>query len=408
MPNINGKSALHFSSRTEFGHEADALTSAAAAMRAEGRDLLDLTESNPTRCGLGMKPQHLLPPLASEANLLYRAEPFGPVAARQAICDGYYKPLGAVISADRMVLTASTSEAYSFLFRLFCEPGDAVLVPQPSYPLFDLLARLCDVELRPYPLRWHGRWEMDLAVLEAAITSRTRAVVVVHPNNPTGHFLSAEERAELEELAARRGLPLLVDEVFLNYAVEGRLPVVSFASMPQPRALTFVMSGLSKVLALPQMKLAWTLVIGPDAEVREALHRLEFIADTWLSVAAPAANAAAAWIVHGPALQEAIRQRVRANLAALDRMLARQSLATRLPVEAGWSVLLRMPAIEADGEFALRLLSETGVLVYPGSFFGMPARGWLVVSLLPAAEVFEKACQRLLDLVARGGDEAER
>ena len=376
---------MHFSSRTDFGSEADPLTDAVAARRRGGLPVLDLTESNPTRCGLGPAASLVLPALADPASLTYRAEPFGPMATREAIAREYYAPRQVLAPPEQMVLTASTSEAYSFLFRLFCEPGDELLVPQPSYPLFDLLARLCDVEMKSYPLRFYGRWEMDLHALEAAITPRTRAIVVVHPNNPTGHYVGSEERSALDRIAARHSLPLLVDEVFLDYRIgecADSMRVRSFAAEPRPEALTFVMSGLSKVLALPQMKLAWTLVLGPEPLRAAALHRLEFIADTYLSVAAPAANAAAAWLPQATAVHVQIGSRVDANLAALDQELTRYPLVSRLAVEGGWSVLLRLPAIEPDGEFALRLLQERGVLVHPGSFFGLPARGWVVLSLL--------------------------
>ncbi|WP_419806807.1 pyridoxal phosphate-dependent aminotransferase [Terriglobus sp.] len=389
---------MHFSTRTNFGSEADPLTEALALRRRAGLPVLDLTESNPTRCGLGLDRELLLPPLSGDANCTYRAEPFGPSAAREAIVSAYYGERGVTVAPEQMVLTASTSEAYSFLFRLFCEPGDHVMVPQPSYPLFDLLARFCDVETRLYPLRFHHRWQTDLHALEAAITPRTRAIVVVHPNNPTGHFAAAEERQELDRLAARHGLPLLVDEVFLDYPVEtgsGAPSARSFAAMPHREALTFVMSGLSKVLALPQMKLAWTLVLGLGAQQREALHRLEYVADTYLSVAVPGANAAASWLRHAGQLHAQVLARVRTNLAVLDRELAQWPLASRLPVEGGWSVLLRLPALEPDGEFALRLLQERGVLVHPGSFFGLPGRGWVVVSLLLPEGDLQRGLQAL-------------
>ena len=395
---------MHFSNRTDFGAEADPLTEAVSARRRAGLTVLDLSESNPTRCGLGLDAAVLLPPLAGAANGFYPAEPFGPVAARQAIAANYYGERGVQVSPEQIVLTASTSEAYSFLFRLFCEPGDHVLVPQPSYPLFDLLARLCDVDTIAYPLRFHDRWQTDLHALEAAITPRTRAIVAVHPNNPTGHFAGVKERKSLDRLAARHGLPLLVDEVFLDYPVEagpGSPPVQSFAASLQAEALTFVMSGLSKVMALPQMKLAWTLVLGPEPLRREALHRLEYIADTYLSVSAPAANAAAAWLKQARLLHMQVLARLRANLVTLDRELEAHLMVSRLPVEGGWSVLLRLPALEPDVDFVQRLLEETGVLVHPGSFFGLPGRGWVVVSLLVAEAQFQQGVRTLLQ-AARG------
>ena len=399
--------AMHFSSRTHFGAEADPLTEALAVRRRDGLSVLDLTESNPTRCGIGMLPADLLDPLSSAANLVYRAEPFGPFETRQAIANKYYAARNVEVSPDQIVLTASTSEAYSFLFRLFCEPGDHVLVPQPSYPLFDLLARLSDVETVPYPLRFHEFWQTDLHALEAAITSRTRAIVVVHPNNPTGHFADADERKALDNIAARHGLPLLVDEVFLDYVAENRVRTAaskSFAAEPNIEALTFVMSGLSKVLALPQMKLAWTLVLGPESLRRDALHRLEYIADTFLSVAAPAAHAAGAWLHLAAPLHAEVQARVRMNLATLDQKIAAASVLSRLSVEGGWSVLLRLPALGSDTDFALCLLQQTGVMVHPGSFFGLPQRGWVVLSLLLEPAAFELGICKLIHFAEQAAE----
>lgn len=395
--------SMHFSSRTEFGSEADPLTEAVAARRRLGLPVFDLSESNPTRCGLQLPADAVLSPLASPANLHYAAEPLGPLAARATIAEQYYGARGIQVAPAELLLTASTSEAYSFLFRLFCEPGDHVLVPQPSYPLFDLLARLGDVETRTYPLRFHERWEIDMAALEASITERTRAIVVVHPNNPTGHYAARAERLALDRIAAGHGLPLLVDEVFLDYPVEASAekPIASFAADRSAMALTLVMSGLSKVLALPQMKLAWTLIRGPEELRREALHRLEFVADTFLSVASPAAHALPCWLEHTTQLQDAVRQRVAQNLAYLDQELATQTLASRLPVEGGWSVLLRVPAVEDDNALALQLLDATGVLAYPGSFFGLPRRAWFVLSLLPKPEGFASAVQALLGFIQK-------
>lgn len=390
---------MHFSHRTHFDVEADPLTVAVAVRRRAGLPIHDLTESNPTRCGLGLSQDILLPPLAGRSNLIYRAEPFGPLEARQAIADTYYLPRGVRVDPQQIVLTASTSEAYSFLFRLFCEPGDQVLVPQPSYPLFDLLAQMSDVQTATYPLRFQDFWHTDLLGLETAITPRTRAIVAVHPNNPTGHFSNAEERQSLAGIAARHQLPLLVDEVFLDYPLQDsalRTLPESFAAEPELPSLTFVMSGLSKVLALPQMKLAWTLVLGPEPLRNEALRRLEFVADTYLSVASPAANAVPEWLQVSGALHAVVQERIRCNLAILDREIAAATMVARLPVEGGWSVLLRIPALEADTDFAMHLLHATGVVVHPGSFFGLGRRGFLVLSLLLEPTEFERAVQSLI------------
>ena len=391
---------MQFSKRSYFGAEEDPLTAASTARRAAGLPILDMTESNPTRCGLGLGSPLLLPPLLNAANAVYYAEPFGPVTARRAIAREYYGSRGVAVATTDLMLTASTSEAYSHLFRLLCEAGDEVLVPQPSYQLFDMLAQLHDVQLREYPLRFHDRWQIDLQALEASITPKTRAIVVVHPNNPTGHFCTAAEREGIDRVAARHGLAVLVDEVFADYRVESNQDVDSFAAQPHPEALTFVMSGLSKVLALPQMKLAWTLTLGP-AELRaEAQQRLEFIADAFLSVGAPVSNALSSWLEHAGKVQRQVLTRLQINLEALDRELRKQHLVSRLPVEAGWSVLLRVPAVEPGADFAIRLLEERGVLVHPGSFFGMPDRGWVVLSLLASETEFLRGTQLLLEGIA--------
>jgi aspartate/methionine/tyrosine aminotransferase len=288
------------------------------------------------------------------------------------------------VSIEDLVLTTSTSESYSFLFRLLCDAGDEVLVAQPSYPLFDFLADLDDVRLRPYPLFYDHGWWIDFSELERAITPRTRAILVVHPNNPTGHWTGAGERERLEALCERHGLALIVDEVFLDYPLrEVTPPLRSFACGEHP-ALTFVLSGLSKIAGLPQMKASWIVATGPGRE--QALQRLEVIADTFLSMNAPVQCALPVWLEERAAIQGQIRERMAANLGVLDNELARLSEVHRLEVEGGWYAVLRIPAVESDERTVLALL-EQGVWVHPGYFFGMAESGWLVVSLLaPEAE----------------------
>lgn len=390
-----------WASRTEFGDEPNALSAAIATRRAHGLPLLDLTVSNPTRCGFSYDTDLILGAFASAEALSYQADPLGMFVARAAIASAYYEARGIAVDPRRMVLTGSTSEAYGYLLRLLCDAGDEILVPQPSYPLFDLLARLHDVRLVSYRLLRHDGWRIDLRALRAAIGPRTRALVLVTPNNPTGHVVDAAERAQVEALAAEFGLALLVDEVFLDFPVEAVRPLASFAAEIAP-VLTFVMSGLSKVAALPQMKLAWTVVRGPEDIVVEAMHRLEFIADTFLSPNAPVQHAVGDWLYGAPAMQRQLQERTRMNLRILDQLLLVQPMCGRLPVQAGWCVLLRLPATEADEAFALRLLNDEGVIVHPGSLYGLPGRGWIVVSLLVDTATFELGMERCLQLV---GDE---
>ncbi len=285
-----------------------------------------------------------------------------------------------LVDPEHIFLTTSTSEAYSYLFRLLCDPGDEVLIAQPSYPLFDFLADLDDVRLVPYPLFYDYGWHLDPAALRERVTPRTRAIVVVHPNNPTGHYTKAAERAVLEEICAEFGLALIVDEVFLDYPQEGAAEP-SFGAGAHP-ALTFVLSGLSKVAGLPQMKASWIGCFGPEPIVAEALGRLEVVADTFLSMNAPVQGAIPAWLVGRDAIQEQIRLRTRENLKALDFVFPAGGQAGRLVAEAGWYAVLRIPAGVRDEETVFQLLEHHGVAVHSGDFFGFGGSGWLVLSLL--------------------------
>ncbi len=367
-----------FSARTGWDREEPAL---ARAVRLYQGPLLDLTASNPTRCGLGFAPDELLAPLRAQAVAQYDPQPFGSRPAREAVAAYCRAP----VDPAHICLTASTSEAYSYLFRLLCDPGDELLIASPSYPLFEHLGALDDVRLAPYPLFYDHGWQIEPGAVEARVGPRTRAVVLVHPNNPTGHFVSDAERAGLEELCVRHGLALIVDEVFLDYPWDGG-PRRSFTEGPHP-ALTFILSGLSKVCALPQMKLGWCAVCGPEAARVEALARLEIIADAFLSVSALPQFAAPAWLAARAGVQAQIQNRVRMNLQALDEAVA-GSPVTRLTGEGGWYAVLRMPALEPDEDWAARLLEQRGVLVHPGSAFGFADRGWVIVSLLPEPKQF--------------------
>ncbi len=365
-----------------------------AARRTRGHALIDLTASNPTQCGFVYDAPALLAALGSGQSLRYDPEPMGLPEARDAVC-GYYS--GAV-EPGQVGLTTSTSEAYSFLFRLLCDPGDEVLIAQPSYPLFDFLAGLDDVRLSGYPLFYDHGWQTEPGALAARITPRTRAIALVHPNNPTGHYTSPGERAELERLAVEHGLALIVDEVFLDYAFGE--PAPSFVHGEHP-ALTFVLSGLSKVAALPQMKASWIVTLGPPEQAREALARLELIADTFLSMNAPVQHALPAWLDGRAWLQSQISGRTRANLAILDAQLDPHTCITRLAVEAGWYAVLRVPALGTDDELVLALAQDWGVLVHPGHYYGFAGDGWLVVSLLPPCARFEEGIRAIVACCAQ-------
>jgi aspartate/methionine/tyrosine aminotransferase len=379
---------MRFSQRTNWNTEESDLARAHRQRLVAGLPTADLTASNPTRCGFEYDPA-LLAALTDPQALDYDAQPRGVLRARQAVC-AYYSSHGAALRPEQIVLTTSTSEAYSYLFRLLCDPGSEILIPQPGYPLFDFLAGLDDVKLKAAPLVYDYGWQIDIEGFRRAITEKTRAIVLVHPNNPTGHFTKPWEREELARLCRQHDLALIVDEVFLDYGFAGTPFTFALGLEGVP---VFVVSGMSKIAGLPQMKSAWIVAAGPQAET--ALDRLEVIADTFLSMNAPVQCALPAWLEGRHGIQEQIRRRVTANLAQLDRQLDRQTLVHRLDVEGGWYAVLRIPALEPDEQTALALL-DAGVWVHPGHFFAMAPSGWLVVSLLTREDEFNRGVAVLL------------
>ena len=376
--------ASRFSKRTAWDTSESSLSRAIRERRASGRELIDLTISNPTVCGFDYGSEAILHALANPAAMVYDPDPLGIRGSREAVAR-YYADHAAQVAPQQIVLTTSTSEAYSFLFRLLCDPGDAILVAQPGYPLFDFLADLDDIALQPYPLFEDFGWWIDFAELERRIGPRTRAIVLVHPNNPTGHATSAEERERLQEICIRHRLALIVDEVFLDFGLAG--PIESFATGPHP-CLTFVVSGLSKIAALPQMKVGWIACCGPDAG--DALARLEVIADTFLSMNAPIQHALPAWLAGRKSIQHQILARVRENLAHLAAGPMRA-----LPVDAGWCAIVKMPQSLGSKTLAETLVTDLGVVVHPGDFYGLPQPHYLVISLLVPTETFRRGVQKL-------------
>lgn len=353
---------------------------------------MDLTASNPTECGFAYDQRAILEALSNPAAVKYEPAPRGLVSARQAVCK-YYAEHGVVPGVDDIVLTTSTSEAYSYVFRLLCNPGDEVLIPAPGYPLFDFLAEIQDTKLVRYPLIYDHGWETDFHALERAITPRTRAIIVVHPNNPTGHFTKRSEMQKLNMICAARGLGLVVDEVFLDFCLSGDRPSSSAGNRD---ALTFTLSGLSKICGLPQMKAAWVATSGPQELKRDALARLEFLADTYLSMNAPVQLAMPSFLSQRRMFQEQLMARVRRNLAELDRQLALQKVCSRLELEGGWYAVLRVPATRSDEDLALALLDERDTYVHPGHFYDFSSEGHLVVSLLVEEAPFSRGLTPLL------------
>src|SRR5467141_597015 len=383
-----------FAERTNWNLSGNRLSEALARHRAGGKRLLDLTASNPTECGFEYDSEVILAALRNPAALRYEPNPKGLESARLAVTE-YYSARGAAISAEEIVLTSSTSEAYSFVFRLLCNPGDELLIPAPSYPMFGFLADIQDVELVRYPLVYDHGWQIDFYSLQQAITARTRGAIVVNPNNPTGHFVKVSELAKLNELCAARGMAIIADEVFLDFAL-GDAKTVSFAG--NTGALTFAMSGLSKIAGLPQMKMAWVIASGPAGLKSQALERLEVIADTYLSPNAPVQLATTAFLQQRRGFQKQVMARVRKNLAELDRRLAGQKTCSRLEVEGGWYAVLRVVATGSDEELAIELLTQEDVYVHPGHFFDFAAEGYLVVSLIVREEEIAEGIGRVLSV----------
>ncbi len=371
---------------------------ALARLQKQGKPYIDLTASNPTACGFDY-PQKLLHALSNERNLRYGPSPLGDLRAREAIAKLYAKQ-GICLDADNIVLTGSTSEAYSFVLRLLVNPGERVLFPAPSYPLLDHLAQLNDVYVDTYRLHYDGAWSLDLDSLQAALHEDTRAVVVVHPNNPTGSFLKQQEQKQLQALCASHKIAVISDEVFLDYAYE-RDKNRARSLTADSQVLTFTLGGASKMLGLPQMKIAWICVSGPKELRKEALQRLEMIADTYLSVNTPAQQALPQWLSLKKDMQSQILRRVLDNRRALEKHAWHKLGCEVLACEGGWYAVFRVPRTKSEEEWVLEILAKQNVLVHPGYFFDFEKEAYLVMSLLVEPAVFLKAIDRIWGLIQR-------
>jgi len=383
-----------FSSRLQSDLAPNRLSLAVARARTDGRRLIDLTESNPTRAGFDY-PASLLAPLADPQGLCYAPEPSGLLDARVAVAGDYLRR-GLAIDPERIVLTASTSEAYSLLFKVLCDPGDEVLVPRPSYPLFEHLSTLDGIVARPYLLEYHGRWTVDVDSVERAWSARTRAVLVVSPNNPTGSCVRASELRELAAICARSDAALIGDEVFADYvwssgALEDRGHLLF-----ERDVLSFSLGGLSKTVGLPQVKLGWMAIGGPQDAVRQAQSRLGLAADTYLSVSTPVQLSASALLANGAGVRAQIQARLARNLEALGERIDRASSCQVLAAEGGWSAVIQVPSYQPEEELVLALVEQDSVLVHPGYFFDFPRESFVVVSLLPLPDQFAEGIDRLL------------
>jgi alanine-synthesizing transaminase len=382
-----------FSRRTDWNAPLNRLTLTLETRRRSGAGILDLTQSNPTRAALQYPDNALAAAMARAAPARYEPDPLGLRSARETIA-AHLSSAADPVSAESIVITASTSEAYSFLFKLLTDPGDNVIIERPGYPLLEHLAQLEMVELRPMELEFHRRWELDPSRLEAAIDDRTRAVVLVHPNNPTGSYLQTGEMREVQRIAAGAGIAVISDEVFYDFPLNEdprRAPTATFAS----QALTFSLGGLSKSCGLPHYKLGWMRISGPEDQRRKALSALELIADNFLSVSTPVQAALPELLAIGNGIGDSIRARTRANLVSLRAVLEGNPALQLLPVEGGWSVVIRAPRRESDEEFVVGLVNASGVLVHPGYFFDFPGEGYFVVSLLTPPDTLTEGIRRI-------------
>jgi alanine-synthesizing transaminase len=406
-----------FADRTNWNLAPNPLSEALARRLADGKRLLDLSASNPTECGLHYDGAAILDALGNSASLAYVPDPKGLLKARQSVAE-YYADRGDEVRVEDIVLTTSTSEAYSFVFRTLCNPGEELLVPAPSYPLFGFLADISDVRLVSYPLLYDHGWQIDFHALEQAMTPRTRGVIVVNPNNPTGNFIKQEEMTRLNEICSLRKMAVIADEVFLDFAhcetgghkdfgyrdpvksartrAGGDKPPISYAA--NPGALTFTMSGLSKISGLPQMKASWLVTSGPEALKKDALGRLEVIADTYLSMNAPIQLAIPMFLQQRFGMQKQLMARIRRNVAELDRQLSVKRPCSRLVIEGGWYGVLRVPVTRSDDDLAVELLKTKNIYVHPGHFYDFPTDGHLIVSLIMPEQGFGEGIRLLLSM----------
>jgi aspartate/methionine/tyrosine aminotransferase len=373
---------MHFSSRFHWDLRPNRLTQALAARRASGAPVIDLTESNPTHAGFEY-PAEITRAFEDPRVLAYEPSPAGSIDAREEV-SAYYAARGHRVTTDRILLTASTSEAYSYLFKLLCDPGDEVLVPRPSYPLFEFLADMDSVKVRQYALSYHGAWSMEVP----EFGDRTRAVVLVNPNNPTGSYVKRGELAALAARCAERGVALISDEVFADFAFGADADRVA-TLVDLEECTTFCMSGLSKVAGLPQMKLGWMV-----ANRAAAFERLEWIADTYLSVSTPVQCAASRLLKAGDAVQAQMRARTERNLAVARELLA-GTAGSILAVEGGWYMTLQVPRVRTEEDWALQLLERDGVLVQPGFFYDFESEAFLVLSLLTETRAFRSGLEAI-------------
>lgn len=380
-----------FSQRTSWNTQANPLINLVDSLRSRNILFLDLTVSNPTECCLEYPHQDILKPFSSKENLLYQPEAFGTVGARQILAQEYLKQ-GVSIDWNKIVLTSSSSESYSFLFRLLLNPGDHILLPKPSYPLLEILCQINDVLIDRYRLFYDGQWKIDLRNIEEMIGPKTKAIVLVHPNNPTGSYVTDQEREGINIICQKNNLAIICDEVFWDYSLQDTVPE-SFAS--NNSVLTFTLGGVSKSLGLPQMKISWITFSGPPQDVQKALERIEVIADTYLSVSSPSQNALSAWLSLKPFIQNQISKRIYNNYHRVLSFFEEENNIFPFHVQGGWYIVVRLSGKICEQDFTLFLLEKEHVFTYPGYFFDFDEGAHLVLSLLTPEKVLEQGISRI-------------
>jgi alanine-synthesizing transaminase len=386
-----------FSNRTNWHRQPNKLSEQLDLYRKSGKPILDLTNSNPTECGIAYPEEEILMAFRNSALLKYQPNPRGLITAREAISN-YYKSKKIEVNPSNIFLTASTSEAYSFVFKLLCNAEENVLVPKPSYPLFDYLAQLSDVELHHYHLRYDREWEIDIDSIKNAVNKKTKAIVLINPHNPTGMFLKENEYREIKAIAKENKLALIIDEVFIDYAFKSDESRIN-STASESEVLTFTLNGISKMIGLPQMKLGWIIINGQRSIVSEAMERLEIISDTFLSVNTPVQVALPKLLGTGVIVQQNILDRIRNNYSILQKEMINSSCSS-LTAQGGWYGVIRVPRTKSDEDWALQLLEKKGIYLFPGYFFDFDDEGYLVVSLLMESSVFKKAVREIVEYVS--------
>lgn len=388
---------MRFSRRTGWQRRPNRLTALLEGRRKSGKPVYDLTDSNPTESGIGYPETDLAASLSDPRVLRYQPDPRGLLSARETISEYYAESWNIAVDPSRLFLTSSTSEAYSILFKLLCDPGEEVLIPRPTYPLFDSLARLSDVKLRSYSLLYDHGWRVDLDSLKGGLTESTKAVIIINPHNPTGMFLKKNEYRAIKRICAERSIPIIVDEVFLEFPLHEKSS--RFSTAGEMDIPSFTLNGISKMAGLPQLKLGWIVAGGPSADLNEAAGRLEVVSDTFLSVNTPVQVALPEIMEAGEDIRENMLSRLRSNYAALRAEIPSGSACSILECEGGWYGIIRVPKVKSDEEWALQLLEKTGYYLFPGYFFDFETEGYLVVSLLVKEEVLRRGINALVGLV---------